>query len=100
MPKGKRKHADGNNNHFVQTTLASSFFKSSAKKKEVPVKPELPPKPGCQIDNKIKPECCELMIFVLHWEGGIQQGLKSSRTDVRLYAKNYSSYACISGDVR
>ncbi len=26
------------------------------------------------------------------------QGLKNRRTDVRLYAKNYSSYTCVSGD--
>ena len=49
LPKENRKSVDCNNNHFVQTTLAGSFFKSSAKKKEVLLKREL--------KNDAKPEC-------------------------------------------
>jgi hypothetical protein len=68
LPKKKRKSADdNNNNHFVQTTLASSFLKSSTRKKEAQIKPDSPPKLGCEIDNEAEPECCELMIFVLCW---------------------------------
>jgi hypothetical protein len=42
---------NNNNNHFVQTTLESSFFKSSGKKIEVV--------PKLDVKIEAKPNCCE-----------------------------------------